>query len=314
MVTLDVAAPTGIASPPSGHFGFWHAVCSVPSIVGSVLVLLVLFGWTGQWEGPLLLTWIVAGSAAMTRTGERLALRFGAGFRRPTADQAALLDPVWTAALARCGLTRSHVDLCVQRSEDFNAFAAGRRSVAVTTGVLTRVHARLLPADHLAAVLVHELGHHATRATKFAVVTMWLAAPWRFVSRLVIGIGLATVGRIQPQRLLPVVVFAGMAIAVVQAERQGEWQVAALLGAIGFCAVACPLADAAVSRRSEYSADRYVAAVGLGSQLAVALKAMSVLSPRRRSLPSRLLSHHPDINRRSTALAALPVSAYSPDK
>jgi hypothetical protein len=104
------------------------------------------------------------------------------------------------------------------------------------------------------------LGHHATRATKFALVTVWFAAPWRYGSRLVIGIGLATVGRRQPLRLLAVVAFAEVVVAVVQAVQQQQWMVAAVLSAAAVSAVVCPLVDAGVSRRSEYAADRYAAA------------------------------------------------------
>lgn len=76
---------------------------------------------------------------------------------------------------------------------------------------------------------------------------MWLALPWRFVSRLVIGIGLATVGRRQPLQLLAVVGMAGIVVAVVQAVQQRQWAVSVVLSAV----VVCPLVDAAVSRRSE---------------------------------------------------------------
>jgi hypothetical protein len=86
------------------------------------------------------------------------------------------------------------------------------------------------------------LGHHATRATKFALVTAWLAAPWRFASRLVIGMGWATVGRRQPLRRLAVVVLAGVAVAVAQAMRQTQWMVAAVLSATAVCAALLALA------------------------------------------------------------------------
>jgi Zn-dependent protease with chaperone function len=39
--------------------------------------------------------------------------------------------------------------------------------------------------------------------------------------------------------------------------------------------MACPLADAAVSRRSEYAADRYAADVGVVPQLAGALQILT---------------------------------------
>jgi STE24 endopeptidase len=252
--------------------------------------------------------WIGSGTAVFTRVGERVAVRVGAGFRRPTKAQVALLAPAWTSTLARAGLAASEVDLYVQRSREPNAFAAGGRSVAVTTGVLAKFQARRLGEEYLVAILTHELGHHATRATKFALVTMWLALPWRFASRLVIGIGLATVGRRQPLRLLALVVLAGVVVAVVQAVQQRHWAVAVVLSAVAVCTVVCPLADAAVSRRSEYAADRYVAAVGLGPELAAALQVLN----GRRHLHSggitRLFSRHPDTYRRVGALAGAAAS------
>ncbi len=307
MTTMSVSLPAGATPRRAGHFGAWRALAAVPAMVGSMLLLLVLFGWMGQWEGAALLGWIGSGAALFTRVGERVAVRIGAGFRRPTKAQIALLAPTWTLALARCGLSASEVNLYVQRSREPNAFAAGGRSVAVTTGVLAKFQAHRMGEDYLVAIMTHELGHHATRATKFALVTMWLALPWRFASRLVIGIGLATVGRRQPLRLLALVVLAGVVIAVVQAVQQRHWAVAVVLSAVAVCAVVCPLVDAAVSRRSEYAADRYAATAGLGEQLAAALHVLDGGRRRRRraGLLARLLSRHPEVGRRIEALGGV---------
>lgn len=242
-----------------GHFGVWRSVAALPAMLGSLLTLLVLFSWLGAWEGLVLLGWLASGAAVFTSPDERIAVRVGCGFRRPTARQATVLAPLWAQALAYAQLREDQLDLYVQRSREANAFAAGGRSVAVTTGAVAEFQARRLGVAQLVAILTHEIGHVETRATQFALVTMWLAAPWRFASRLVIGIGLATVGRRQPLRLLAVVVLAGVVVAVVQALQQRQWAVAAVLSAVAVCAVVCPLVDAAVSRRSEYAADRYAA-------------------------------------------------------
>lgn len=135
---------------------------------------------------------------------------------------------------------------------------------------------------------------------------MWLALPWRFASRLVIGIGLATVGRRQPLRLLAPVALAGTMIAIVQAVQQRHWAVAVVLSAVAACAVVCPLADAAVSRRSEYAADRYAADVGVAPHLAGALQVLVGKQRRRAGLVARLLSRHPDMGRRIEALGGAP--------
>jgi STE24 endopeptidase len=278
-------------------------------MVGSLLLLLVLFGWLGEWEPVALLAWMASGAAVFSRVGERVAVRVGAGFRRPTRAESALLAPAWSAAMARCGLSSGDVDLYVQRGRDPNAFAAGGRSVAVTTGVLAKFSAHRSGEESnwcLEAVLTHELGHHATRATKFALVTMWLALPWRFASRLMIGIGHATVGRRQPRRLLAAVVAAGVVVAVVQAVQQRHWAVAAVLSAVAVCTLVCPLVDAAVSRRSEYAADRYAAGVGVGPQLAAALQVLDGEPRRRPGMVARLLSRHPTVARRIAVLGGTP--------
>jgi hypothetical protein len=83
------------------------------------------------------------------------------------------------------------------------------------------------------------------------LVTVWLAAPWRFASRLVIGIGLATVDRRQPLRLLAGVVVAGVVDAVAQAVQQRQWAVAVVLSAVAVCTVACPLVDPLAARRAD---------------------------------------------------------------
>ena len=44
-----------------------------------------------------------------------------------------------------------------------------------------------------------------------------------------------------------------------------DWVVAMVLSVVAGCAVLCPLADAAVSRRSEYAADRFAAEQGVGA-------------------------------------------------
>jgi len=157
MTTMSVSLPMCATPRRAGHFGAWRAVSTVPEIIGSQLLLLVLFGWLGRWEGVVLLGWLASGAAVFSRVGERIAVRVGAGFRRPTKTQAAPLAPAWSAALTRCGLSPAEVDLYIRRSRQPNGFAAGGRSVAVTTGVLAKFQAHRLGEDYLVAVLAHDL-------------------------------------------------------------------------------------------------------------------------------------------------------------
>jgi hypothetical protein len=43
---------------PDGLSRACRAVIPVPAMVGSVLSILVLFGWMGRWEGLVLLVWL----------------------------------------------------------------------------------------------------------------------------------------------------------------------------------------------------------------------------------------------------------------
>ncbi len=299
---MQAGLVSGRRAGRGGHFGAGQALTAVPAMVGSLLLLVALFGWMGSWEGIVLLAWLASGAAVFTRTGERVAVVVGCGFRRPTRAQARELVAVWSAALARSGVAAVEVDLYVQDSCQLNAYAAGGHSVAVTSGVLRKFLARRLGEDQMVGVLVHELGHHVTRATRFALVSMWLATPWRVASRLLIGLGLATVGRRQPMRLLAAVTATVVVIAVVQAAQHHDWKVAIVLSVVASCAVVCPLADAALSRRSEYAADRFAAEQGAGAQLAAALLALDGRRQARRSWTVRALSGHPSTDRRVDAL------------
>jgi STE24 endopeptidase len=144
-------------------------------------------------------------------------------------------------------------------ARQLNAYAAGGRSVAVTSRVLRDYGAGRLSEDQIVAVLVHELGHHATGATRPMLIAMWLAAPWRLGARLLTGLAGALSGR-PSQHALLITMFFGIAVAVVRALHQGQGMVGGVLGALALLAVICPLADALVCRRAEFAADRFAAA------------------------------------------------------
>ena len=229
------------AVAPGSHLGAWRAVASLPAMVGSLGLLLVTFGWTGRWEGLVLVGWLASGAAVFTRAGERFAVAVGLGFRRPSSAQWAVLTPPWDNALDRTGSARDAVDLYVAPGAEVNAYAVGRRSIAVTSGALQDYRARRQGGLDLEPVLVHELGHIATRATRFGVISTWQSLPWRLTSRAVLGRGLATVGRKQPIRLLGVVVGAAVIRALVQAITQGQTAAAALLCDVGGLRGAVPI-------------------------------------------------------------------------
>ena len=293
------------------RFGMARVLVAAPAMVGSLLMLLVLFGWAARWEPVLMLAWLGSAVLVFTRPGERVAVRVACGFSRPSARQRALLEPAWRQVLARCQVDPGEVDLYVQRSRAVNAFAVGGRSVAITTGAGADFLARSPSYDHVAALLAHELGHRASRGGRLALVAAWLAAPWRVASRFILGVAFGAAGGArQPRALLALVVTAAVGVAIGQAVRQGQVAVATVLIALAVFGVLCPLADAALSRRDEFAADRYAAAAGYGLALASALRRFDDGSEhRRRGLVERALARHPSIEQRLDALFELEMAS-----
>jgi len=288
-----------------GHYGAWRALAAAPAM-GSLLLLGVLLAGLGPWQGPALLGWPVCGLALLSGRGERLAVRLGCGLRPPGRAERDALGPVWRAALRRCALDPAEVVLYVQRCPGPNAYAAGRRSVAVTTGALRIFLARRITDEDMEALLAHELGHHATHGACFGLLAGWLAAPWRLAASLLPAFAAVVGARRQRVLLIPAAV-ATLGIAIARAAARGQESTVVILGTLAVAGVGAPLADAAVSRASERAADRYAAAVGVAVPLARALRAISG-PPRQAGIARRLLARHPPAGARVDALLAAEVT------
>ncbi|MCW2705702.1 MAG: rane protein of unknown function [Blastococcus sp.] len=252
------------------RYGLWRALAAAPAGIGSVLLLTAASGALGRWAGLLLLAWATGAAVATTRVGERMIVRAACRFHRPSPAQAAALKPAWATALRVTGTAAGDVELYVQSARVPNAYAAGGHSVAVTSRGVQDYRAGRLPEDQLVAVLDHELGHHATGVTRPMLLVSWLAAPWRWTTSLLTGLASSLAGR-QPRHGLGVVVVAGPAVAVTHALQRGQWMVGGVPTSVGLAAVLCPLADAVISRQSEFAADRFAADHGLALELAAAL-------------------------------------------
>src|SRR5215217_7305981 len=137
-------------------YGLWRWITAAPPVIGSLLILLLAAAAVGRWSVLLLLTWAACAAAVTTGIGERMTVRAAYGFRQPSARQAAALQPAWATALRVTGTKAGDVELYVQTARMPNAYAAGGRSVAVTTRVLQDHESGRLPEDLLVAVLVHE--------------------------------------------------------------------------------------------------------------------------------------------------------------
>jgi hypothetical protein len=67
--------------------------------MSSLLLLAVGTGGLGPWGRALLLMWAASGAVALTKVGERVAVRAAYGFGLPSPAQAAMLQPLGRAAL-----------------------------------------------------------------------------------------------------------------------------------------------------------------------------------------------------------------------
>jgi STE24 endopeptidase len=193
-LTLCPKSTSRYRIPPAA----WQLVAATPAILGSFFLLVMAFGWMGSWELLVLGGWLLIGIAICSRRGERFAINRTRRYLSPNPAQRSLLDPAWSAATARCGVNPADFDLWIQSGQDINACAAGRRTIAVTVGLLEELMAGRVTEADLVAVLVHEFGHHATRATRFSLMSWWLAAPWRRTAWFTLGLMTAFGGRRQP--------------------------------------------------------------------------------------------------------------------
>lgn len=144
-------------------------------------------------------------------------------------------------------------------------------------------------------MLVHELGHHATRASRVGLATGWLALPGRLAFRLVLALAVLAGGARRLGPAIALVAAAGGAVAIVQAVQRGQWLSAGILSAVAASLVLTPLLDALISRASEHA----------GRSVAPRRSAPGPISPgrltvlggsgSRRTLGARLVDRHPAV-------------------
>lgn len=282
--------------------GVLHGALLTIRFIASACVLLVGFGWLGPWTGLPVLAWVFVAPLLQTRVGERTYMRVGGGTRQPSVVEETLLESVLAAALSRCGLDGDRVDHYVRhRDASVNAYAAGRRSIAVSAGFLSAVASGAVPHDQAQAVLLHEIGHLEDPSARRRLTIAWLTGPWRMVQVLLTRM-IRVVARRAPVGkggllLLPV----AASVAVVQLAHERAWLPLALVVGLWIVVVVNPLVTAAVSRRAELAADDYVARAGSAEQLAALLRQRPHES---RGCLAGLYAAHPVISRRVERLAA----------
>lgn len=263
-------------APGDRRYGAWRAAAAAPVMLGGLAVVVLLAGGLGPWAPAASLGWLLLAGLWLTRAGERVAVRVAYRYHRPTAAQLATLRAPLALAQARTGIGGGAVDLYVRGgTERINAYAAGRRSIAVSGSVVTALDRGQLTASQVAALLTHEIGHLHTRSTRYGLAVAWLSAPWRLVVALLGGMLRRIVGKVPTARaglvvLGPVV----LVVAAVQGGRQHAWVPLSAMLVAGVLLTVQTLVDAALSRAGERAADGYAVACGLGPDLAAALRSV----------------------------------------
>jgi heat shock protein HtpX len=131
----------------------WVTLYVVLTIFGALLVLVIAGVKISDRTAWLIMVgWVVlCFSSAYLFTS--MSLFFGSRLRKPMQAEEDRLQMAFRSVRERAGYT-GKVKLRIQESADWNAFATGTRTIAITKGLLAGV-----TDDELKGLLAHELGH-----------------------------------------------------------------------------------------------------------------------------------------------------------
>jgi Zn-dependent protease with chaperone function len=128
--------------------------------------------------------------------------------------------------------------------------------------------------------------------------------PWTVVRRFLAGFVGGALRSVPLARVSVLLVPVVVGRAAVELYAHGGSAPLLLLVLLVAALFVCPPVDAAVRRAREYAADRHVACLGMGRDLAGALTALQVTPAGGRSWVARLIADHPPVERRLARLDA----------
>ncbi|MFD8058115.1 M48 family metalloprotease [Streptomyces cyaneofuscatus] len=254
------------------------------------------FGWGVPLWAPVLL-WLASGALAFHRPTENLFARRVLRLRYPFPGELLRLEPVWREVTGRAGVDGARYRLWVEDNNELNAYAAAGHIVGVTRHAVEH-----LPSAQLAAVLAHELGHHAGGHSWAGLLGYWYSLPGRALCRAVRSVLLRAAATRRTACLIALALSAGLAVMMFGS--------ATALLAATLPLLALPYAIAALGRRAELRADRYAASLGFAPMLMAALqsgegpggahsdvpvRAASGPGHTRKGTRAHLLESHPDL-------------------
>lgn len=272
----------------------WRLLSAAPAVLLSTLLMTVAFIWLNAYEPVAVAAWLLGVPLLVQqRRVERFVVRALFHFRAPAGRGAEWLNWVRQGSEHACAVSTDRFDWYVINDSRPNAYAVGRRSIAVTSGLLGQLCDGRLTQGEMLAVAWHEIGHHATGGLRHGLAVWWLTWPWRTVHLLTVRLarrfplfGLGTI-------LMPVV----LTVAVWRVASNGGpaervLSEIALLTAVGFAIYIQPLVDAAIYRADERAADDFVASLGASPALARVREQLDLGSAPKISPSVAAAQHH----------------------
>lgn len=238
--------------------------------------------------------WVLLGALLVVPSIQVAVLTRLLGARPPTAEELAVINPIWRDLAVSANLPQYRYAVRVIDSVELNAFACGGRLVIVTTFAIERLTQR-----ELSGVLAHELSHHLGLHTVALTLGHWLSLPVVLLAR--VGFFLQNVARAATSS------FASHSAALTALGKA----VAALLTAVSWVFLAALYASDAignlVSYNSEFEADRRAVRMGYGRPLADALRQVIRLGGGARPVGwrARLATSHPPARTRVARIEAM---------
>lgn len=271
------------------------AIAIAPFALLALLMLWLPIGWlTDVRYWWVVAAFATAGLLLFVRPIQVLVLTPLLGARRPTDDEAAIIEPLWAQIAQANGLPADRYVVRVLPTDELNAFACGGHLVLVTSFA---VHD--LTQAQLRGVLAHELSHHLGLHTVAITIGHWLSVPVVLLARVgffLENVGRATAGSFGQQS--PIVAALGSIVALVM-HALSWFFTAALRGADALANL--------VSHSAEFEADRRAVRMGFGPELASALRELLAHGTGRRPIGwrARLAASHPPARTRVARIEAL---------
>ncbi|HSP28488.1 MAG TPA: M48 family metalloprotease [Ilumatobacteraceae bacterium] len=295
-MTTAMRARHGARSVERGAiWAFMPVVAILPFSLLALFVVWLPIGWlTGVRYGWLVAGFAVAGLLLFVRPIQVLVLTPLLRGRRPTAEEAEIIEPLWSQIAQANGLPTNRYVVRVLPTDELNAFACGGHLVLVTSFAVHN-----LSQAQLRGVLAHELSHHLGLHTVAITIGHWLSTPVVLLAR--VGFFLENVGHAAAGSFgqkSPAVATIGSVVAV--AMHALSWIfTAALRGSDALANL--------VGHSSEFEADRRAVRMGFGRELASALRELLAHGTGRRPIGwrARLAASHPPARTRVARIEAL---------